>query len=628
MTRTLGLTLIVLLLAQGVAAQEPSREENLVVTFRARPDVRPETLRELANLLEEVKIEVPRTMQLRDFLREEYGSSIEPIRKLFASENGKLEYVKEGTTITLPAAPEWRVNVQADVPDDTKVTQLAELWMGYSGKKTVEDIGEWNKLPVARVKEQRGGTIVLPYISPYVSYRVRSEYAGRAEFVRARLRALMAKDDALFAEATGEYTLTPHFGALAGGAGTCPVGAPAGASLCGFDRVKQYPATQPTIVAVVDSGIPTNDTRFRFWENAKEKNGTFGQDDSDDLQVDDLIGVNFAARGGFPKDDVAVEPWTHHGTHVTGIASCRWATAAHLPDLDARLHVMILKVARSDAKVDPFAISEAVRYARLHGAHVVNLSLEGPRSITVRDTIADTKDRVLFVAAAGNGANDIGRNLDKTDLVYPAAFSTTLPNVISVAAHDAEMKIACFSNYGGKTVDIAAPGTDIESTVAGKMGKKSGTSQATPFVTLAAALLHARGLDNPARIRRRIMDSADFHPSLAGQVRSDGALNIEKALAYDEDLIRLADQTVLYGAFETPPGMITVPKLGRDVPFASIRRIVVGYAPGLTKLYLEGEGLPADIVDAVTLPTFVLKVNGATRSVEPKDMLEVIPRLE
>ena len=62
---------------------------------------------------------------------------------------------------------------------------------------------------------------------------------------------------------------------------------------------------------------------------------------------------------------------------------------------------------------------------------------------------------VMFVAAAGNG--DIfgnGVNNDTTPF-YPAGYD--LGNVIAVAASTVDDRLASFSNYGRRSVDLAAP---------------------------------------------------------------------------------------------------------------------------------------------------------------------------
>lgn len=64
--------------------------------------------------------------------------------------------------------------------------------------------------------------------------------------------------------------------------------------------------------------------------------------------------------------------------------------------------------------------------------------------------------------------------------------------VVAVAALTSTGGLASYSNYGATTVDIAAPGSGIVSTLpGGTYGSYSGTSMATPHVTGAMALYAA-----------------------------------------------------------------------------------------------------------------------------------------
>ncbi len=102
---------------------------------------------------------------------------------------------------------------------------------------------------------------------------------------------------------------------------------------------------------------------------------------------------------------------------------------------------------------------------------------------------------MLFVAAAGNPASGMGRNLDDNAVArvtgFPATLVRKLPNnVISVASDNGNGVLSCFSNYGAASVDLSAPGMDVLSTIGGRQTTKlSGTSQATALVSFAAALL-------------------------------------------------------------------------------------------------------------------------------------------
>ena len=127
---------------------------------------------------------------------------------------------------------------------------------------------------------------------------------------------------------------------------------------------------------------------------------------------------------------------------------------------------------------------EAINYAIDRKNHGVNIRVisaswgSTTKSKALEDTIRAAGDAgILFVAAAGNDGSDNDRRPH-----YPSNYD--LPNVISVAALDRTDSLAGFSNFGVKTVHIAAPGKDILSTwLDNGYREASGTSMATPYVS-------------------------------------------------------------------------------------------------------------------------------------------------
>jgi subtilisin family serine protease len=107
-----------------------------------------------------------------------------------------------------------------------------------------------------------------------------------------------------------------------------------------------------------------------------------------------------------------------------------------------------------------------------------------------------------------------------------------LPNVISVAALDRNDQLASFSNFGVKTVHIAAPGREILSTwLNDDYREASGTSMATPYVSGTAALILSVDPNmSVEKLRQRLLKSVDKIESLNGKVESGGRLNAAKAL--------------------------------------------------------------------------------------------------
>ena len=107
-----------------------------------------------------------------------------------------------------------------------------------------------------------------------------------------------------------------------------------------------------------------------------------------------------------------------------------------------------------------------------------------------------------------------------------------MPNVVSVAALDRHDALASFSNYGAKSVAIAAPGVDILSTWLGNASEEnSGTSMATPVVSGVAALILAEhpqmSVDD---LKKKLLASTDPVAVLKGKTVTAGRINAAKAL--------------------------------------------------------------------------------------------------
>ena len=133
--------------------------------------------------------------------------------------------------------------------------------------------------------------------------------------------------------------------------------------------------------------------------------------------------------------------------------------------------------------------------------------------------------KTFFVMAAGND----GTNNDQMS-VFPA--NLKMDNTISVAASRGYDRLANFSNYGAKMVEIAAPGVGIQSAIPGdEVMPLSGTSQAAPFITnLVGRLKDANPTLSFAQIKKILMDTVDKKDFLVGKVASGGIANPERAL--------------------------------------------------------------------------------------------------
>ncbi|SEW40293.1 Subtilase family protein [Chitinophaga sp. YR573] len=203
-----------------------------------------------------------------------------------------------------------------------------------------------------------------------------------------------------------------------------------------------------------------------------------------------------------------------HGTHVSGIIAAVRNNGVGMDGIADNVKIMLVKAVPDGDERDK-DIALAIRYAVDNGARVINMSFGkgfSPHKDWVDAAIkyADEKG-VLLVHAAGNDGNnndstDNFPNPDFADHTHPANFIT----VGASSNGKVGPKIAGFSNYGKKSVDLFAPGVQIYSTVPGgnKYGSASGTSMASPVVAGVAALVLSYYPDLSARQLKYVLEKS------------------------------------------------------------------------------------------------------------------------
>ncbi len=207
------------------------------------------------------------------------------------------------------------------------------------------------------------------------------------------------------------------------------------------------------VIAVVDTGVDYYhpDLSSNIWTNMGETNCTDGVDNDGNGYIDDCRGWDFIGNDNDPMD------YDGHGTHVAGTIAAVGNNSSGATGVMWNAQIMPLRflgVSGSGTTAD--AIS-AILYANANGAHVINNSWGGGGySQALKDAI-DASGAVV-VCAAGNA----GTNNDSTPF-YPAGYTSS--NMIAVAATDHNDNLAWFSNYGVTSVDVAAPGVNIYSTI-------------------------------------------------------------------------------------------------------------------------------------------------------------------
>jgi subtilisin family serine protease len=331
-----------------------------------------------------------------------------------------------------------------------------------------------------------------------------------------------------------------------------------------------------TVVAVIDSGVDIDhaDLAGQIWTNPDEIDDNLDNDGNGKL--DDLHGWDFADGEG----DTLLDTPPHfdlyeHGTHVAGTiaAELGGTSPTGVVGICPGCEIMVLKIAENDGSMPISNEVAALNYATMEGARIANLSLGGPLfSNSEREAIR--KSGMLVVAAAGNESldNDMALasdldgdgGIDIASPSYPAAYS--LSNILTVAAsnhHDEygyqtechldlgfSKAVCAFTNWGHDSVDVAAPGVDITSTVPGGDWETwDGTSMAAPHVSGIAGLVWGQNpLFSVAQVKNAIMRSVDTQaslttmyiapaPGLTGAktksgsfTRTSGRVNADKAL--------------------------------------------------------------------------------------------------
>lgn len=296
-----------------------------------------------------------------------------------------------------------------------------------------------------------------------------------------------------------------------------------------------------TVIAVLDSGADLShpDLAPSLWQNPGEIPGN-GIDDDGNGFVDDVNGWDFVQDDNLPQDE------DDHGSHVSGIAGAAMNNDFGVVGVCPGCRIMVLRF-----DLDVFSEIEAIDYAIENGAQVLNGSFGGSGfSLFERRAFQRAENAgILSVIAAGNDAANQDMFLVIDGIVvaptYPNAYD--LVGIVSVAASNdrdeygyftgclidtGNLDRCAFSNFGHDSVDLAAPGVDILSTVPGGFAVFDGTSMAAPHVSGVAGLVRSLHPEySVLQLRNALLNSVDEPASLGGGfTRTDGRLNAAAAL--------------------------------------------------------------------------------------------------
>lgn len=317
-------------------------------------------------------------------------------------------------------------------------------------------------------------------------------------------------------------------------------------------------------VGIVDSGIQWNhpDLIDNMWTNPFDP--VDGLDNDGNGYVDDVHGWDFSKNDSSIFDNATDDS---HGTHVAGTIGGTGGNATGVAGVNWDVSMISLRI------FYPFSMDQTVKaYDYLtdlkirHGLDVVasNNSWRGYSYSAILHAAINrgAKADILMIGAAGNETIN-----NDTTPPYPASLSTlnnavdpttgnileTAANydgVIAVASIQSNGAISGFSNYGATSVDIAAPGSGIYSTLPmNTYGSYDGTSMATPHVSGAAALYKSVYPTATAEeVKDALLTGARPTPSLNGKVVTNGRLDVASSLAIaPSPKISISDESIIEG---------------------------------------------------------------------------------
>ena len=274
-------------------------------------------------------------------------------------------------------------------------------------------------------------------------------------------------------------------------------------------------------VGVMDSGIQTNheDLIDNIWVNTGEIAGD-GIDNDGNGYIDDIYGWNCGDSNG----DVSYVD--EHGVHVAGIISAATNNSKGVASVARNAKIASIKIFNSRGKSTLSYIIEGINYAKKNDINIINCSFGGAGWGSTSVSI------VKSAIEAGNIATSTPQADNDRTAVYPSQLTKDLDNVISVANTTSSDELSSTSHYGATSVDIAAPGTVIYSTIpTSSYGTMSGTSMATPMVASAVAVMRAVNPNISAKeIKETLCSSSDKLSALTGKVISGGRLNAYNAV--------------------------------------------------------------------------------------------------
>ncbi len=226
--------------------------------------------------------------------------------------------------------------------------------------------------------------------------------------------------------------------------------------------------------------------KFDNWSYKEERNGVYGDIDGIDNDgngfIDDIIGYDFVDKtimyiGDVKYPDYLPYDENKHGTAVSSLISAEHNNKKGITGIAFDAKIMALRAFDVGGNAECKDIANAIVYAAINGADVINMSFGEYMSSPIMHTAIKFADALgcILIASAGNDGI--------TKLHYPSSYS----EVISVGGCNEDLKQ--IYNYGNN-LNITAPAKNIYTAIPkNNYAKLSGTSFSAPIVSGISALL-------------------------------------------------------------------------------------------------------------------------------------------
>lgn len=280
------------------------------------------------------------------------------------------------------------------------------------------------------------------------------------------------------------------------------------------------------VLGIIDTGIRSSHPDLQGNWAFNHDDPIDGLDNDNDGYIDNYYGWDFGGDVLGGATDNNPDIGNVHGLWVTGIVGATTNNNIGIPSLCIDCQFIPIKAAADNQLSYVSGGYEGIVYAVDQGADVINCSW----GLSVKTRLGEdvvqyavVNKGAALVVAAGNSTSD--------RKYYPAAFDLTL----SVANSEYTDALCCNSTYN-YTIDVSAPGQNIQSTFASdSYWQWGGTSAAAPVAAGAVALTLAHfpqytGFQAAQRLRVTTDDTYAINDPIYQDKLGTGRINMYRAL--------------------------------------------------------------------------------------------------